>query len=318
MTTRNPTPSYDENPGNSAALYGDKALYREIGALSEDADRKTLVEGFEIPIRSGRAWVVKKGQLCTLSTPHGPQVGDLNLFSLDNPRERFWASRTKQLHASHVSVGDRLWSCLPYMRPLATIVGDSLVSCFLLGRGFEVVLLMLSRRVMVLMGVGGRVHDLLGTRCDPYGMYSTIMNKLLSGNDFDYHCHSNLTRAVMPFGLTEADVHDVINVFQVTGLNRDGKYFMETCPAKPGDYFTFFAETDLLCAMSSCPGGDLSVYGWGEDSAKRMLDTCRPLGVAVYEMKERDEVLKGWKESERPGYNGVHGLKMPVFGEQTK
>jgi len=61
MTTRNPTPSYDENPGNSAALYGDKALYREIGALSEDADRKTLVEGFEIPIRSGRAWVVKKG-----------------------------------------------------------------------------------------------------------------------------------------------------------------------------------------------------------------------------------------------------------------
>ena len=94
------------------------------------------------------------GQLCTLSTPHGPQVGDLNLFSLANPRERFWASRTKQLHASHVSVGDRLWSCLPYMRPLATIVGDSLVSCFLLGRGFEVVLLMLSRRIMVLMGWG--------------------------------------------------------------------------------------------------------------------------------------------------------------------
>lgn len=92
----------------------------------------------------------------------------------------------------------------------------------------------------------------------------------------------------------------------------------ETCPAKPGDYFTFFAETDLLCAMSTCPGGDLSVYGWGEDSAKRMLDTCRPLGVAVYEMKERDEVLKGWKESERPGYKGVHGVKMPVFGEQTK
>jgi len=192
-----------------------------------------------------------------------------------------------------VSVGDRLWSCLPYMRPLATIVGDSLKDY-----GVD--------------GVGGRVHDLLGTRCDPY------VNKLLSGNDFDYHCHSNLTRAVMPFGLTEADVHDVINVFQVTGLNRDGKYFMETCPAKPGDYFTFFAETDLLCAMSCCPGGDLSVYGWGEDSAKRMLDTCRPLGVAVYEMKERDEVLKGWKESEKPGYNGVHGLKMPVFGEQTK
>lgn len=52
------------------------------------------------------------------------------------------------------------------------------------------------------------------------------MNRLLSGEDFDYQCHSNLVRAVLPYGLTESDVHDVLNVFQVTGLNRDGKYFM--------------------------------------------------------------------------------------------
>ena len=58
---------------------------------------------------------------------------------------------------------------------------------------------------------GGRVHDLLGTRCDPY------VRKLLTDQDFDYHCHSNLTRAVLPFGLTEFDVHDVLNVFQCTG-----------------------------------------------------------------------------------------------------
>jgi hypothetical protein len=53
-----------------------------------------------------------------------------------------------------------------------------------------------------------------------------VVNRLLSGDDFDYQCHSNLVRAVLPYGLTEADVHDVLNVFQVTGLNRDGKYFM--------------------------------------------------------------------------------------------
>jgi len=53
-------------------------------------------------------------------------------------------------------------------------------------------------------GEGGRVHDLLGTRCDPY------VNTLLTGKDFDYHCHSNLTRAVLPYGLTEFDVHDVL------------------------------------------------------------------------------------------------------------
>lgn len=90
----------------------------------------------------------------------------------------------------------------------------------------------------------------------------------------------------------------------------------EASPAKAGDYFTFFAETDILCAMSTCPGGDLSVYGWGEDSAKRMLDTCKPLGVAVYEIEGREEVLKDWKESQRPGYKGMHGLEIPVFGQQ--
>jgi len=67
--------------------------------------------------------------------------------------------------------------------------------------------------------------------------------------------------------------------------------------------------------MSTCPGGDLSVYGWGEDSAQRMLDTCRPLHVSVYEISDKDEILKGWMESERPGYKGMHGLKIPVFGQ---
>lgn len=77
----------------------------------------------------------------------------------------------------------------------------------------------------------------------------------MGGEQFDFHCHSNLTRAVLPHGLTELDVHDVLNVFQVTGLDENAKYFMETSPAKPGEYFEFFAEVDVLCALSACPGG---------------------------------------------------------------
>jgi len=46
-----------------------------------------------------------------------------------------------------------------------------------------------------------------------------------------------------------------------------------------------------------------------------MLDTCRPLGVAVYDIEEKDEVLKGWKESEPARYKGMHGLKIPVWGQ---
>jgi uncharacterized protein YcgI (DUF1989 family) len=47
------------------------------------------------------------------------------------------------------------------------------------------------------------------------------VNQLLTGEGFDLHCHSNLTRAVLPFHLTEFDVHDVLNVVRnsIFGLN---------------------------------------------------------------------------------------------------
>lgn len=175
-------------------------------------------------------------------------MGDLNIWNAHNPRERMWAARTRQIHSSHVSVGDRLWSNLPYLRPLVTITGDSLA-----GGQLDTVL---DAQGNIIQGKGfgttqwgGRVHDLLGTRCDPY------VNLLMGGETFDFHCHSNLTRAVVPFGLTELDVHDVLNVFQVTGLDEQGKYFMEASPARPEEYFEFFAEIDVLCALSACPGG---------------------------------------------------------------
>ena len=142
---RIPTPAYQAS-GPESPLRADTELYTKIG----DSTARELSESFIIPIRSGRAWKVSKGHVCRLTTPYGPQVGDLNIWNSRNPRERFWASRTRQLHRSHVSKFDRLWSCLPYMRPLVTITGDSLSAY-----GVD--------------EVGGRVHDLLGTRCDPYG-----------------------------------------------------------------------------------------------------------------------------------------------------
>lgn len=94
-----------------------------------------------------------------LSTPEGAQVGDLNVWNADNARERFWAARTRQLQRSHVSVGDRLWSCLPFLRPMCTIVADTL-------QGFGQ------------SEYGGRCHDLLGTRCDPYGTCGGVRARL--------------------------------------------------------------------------------------------------------------------------------------------
>lgn len=264
------------------ALEVDRELY---GAIGQQQEARTLVDSFEIPIRSGRAWEVPAGHVCRLRTVDGPQVGDLNIWNLHNPRERFWAARTRQLQAAHVTTFDRLWSNLPYLRPLVTIVADTLESY---GVDSE----------------GGRVHDTLGTRCDPY------VNRMLTGEDFDYHCHSNLVRAVRPFGLTEFDVHDVLNVFQCTGLNAEDKYFMKTCPAQVGDYFEMFAEQDVLMALSTCPGGDLSVPMWG-DGAHDPIEVCRPIGVDIYKVDEA--LLAGWSQPSLPEYAGGHGLSAKAW-----
>lgn len=268
--------------GEGGPLDVDTEFYNSVAVVE---NRHELVESFRIPVRSGQAWEVPAGHLCRIVAVDGPQVGDLNIWSAHDPRERMWASRTRQLQRAHLGVHDRIWSTLPFLRPMLTVTGDTLA-----GYGPD--------------ESGGRVHDLLGTRCDPY------VNRMLSGEDFDFHCHSNLTRAVLPLGLTEFDVHDVLNVFQCTGLNSEDRYFMAACPARRGDHFEFFAEFDLLCALSTCPGGDLSVPLWGPEAGDP-LPTCKPLGVEVY--RPDPQLLRGWSSPPRAAYRNLHGMHRPEW-----
>jgi uncharacterized protein YcgI (DUF1989 family) len=244
----------------------DRALYRRLA----ETDRRTLVERIVVPIRTGQAWPVRQGQLCRIVAIEGPQVCDFNAWNLQNPRERFWAARTRQFHGAHVTTHDRLWSCLPYLRPMVTITNDTLPT--------------------EPTPDGGRCHDLLGSRCDPY------LYKLMDGREFNRTCHNNLARAIAPYHLTEFDVHDVLNIFQITGLDPVHEiYFTEPSPAKPGDFLEFFAEIDLLCAISNCPGGDLSIPSRGPNRGDP-LPTCKPLGIEVYDVNRG--LLEGWRPPE--------------------
>jgi uncharacterized protein YcgI (DUF1989 family) len=271
---------YEAKPGS--ALEVDRERYAR---LAGHLDRRRLVQRVVAPARTGYAWPVRAGQLFRIVAVEGSQVADLNVWSLANPRERFWASRTRQLHRAHLTAFDRLWSCLPYLRPMLTITADTIQY----GRDAD----------------GAGCHDLLGTRCDPY------VHKLLNGEEFDLCCHSNLVRAVAPYRLTELDVHDVLNVFQVTGLTADGRYFVKPSAARRGDYLEFFAEIDVLCAISVCPHGDLSVPVWGP-AAGDAGATCHPLGVEVWE--PAPELLAGWAPPPPSDYRGGHGLAGPERG----
>jgi uncharacterized protein YcgI (DUF1989 family) len=274
-----PGPLYRAAVGSP--LLADRAFYDQIG---HETVARTLIDRIVVPARSGRAWPVMAGHVCRLIAIEGPQVVDFNAWHLHNPRERFWAARTKQLHGAHMRVLDRLWSCLPYLRPMATVTADSL------NYGID--------------ADGAGCHDLLGTRCDPY------VHKLLTGEELDVCCHSNLVRAVAPYRLSERDVHDVLNVFQVTGLTPDThQYFVKPCPARKGDYFEFFAEIDLLCAVSTCPHGDMSAPTWGADATGARPE-CRAIAIETYRVPP--ELLRTWTEPSPSDYRGLHGFQARI------
>jgi uncharacterized protein len=239
-----------------------------------------LTATVEIPARNARAFVVPAGHFFRIISINGPQVGDLNLWNANDLTERFYSGKTRALHGTHLTTGQRMWSTFPHLRPMATITHDTLA-----WYGKD--------------AFGGSVHDVIGTRCDPY------THALLSqGGQYHHCCHSNLTRAFaqetgLPLHVAETHIHDVLNVFMCTGFTRDtGQYFMKASPVRPGDYLEFFAEIDLLGALSACPGGDCSSEHSSDTAA------CHPLLVEVYAPITPPA---GWVMPAPNAYNRTHG-----------
>src|SRR5215211_7158297 len=94
-------------PAEGQTLAIDRAFYDRLARWTSE---RALVDSFVVPIRSGRAWPVRAGQLCRIVAIEGPQVADFNAWHLHNPREHFWAARTRQLESTHVTTFNRLWS----------------------------------------------------------------------------------------------------------------------------------------------------------------------------------------------------------------
>ncbi len=243
--------------------------------------RQTMKKTSEVivPPRDGATFEVPAGHFFRIVSIEGPQVGDLNLWNADDLSERFYSGKTRQLHATHITTGDRLWSNMPGLRPMATITHDTLD-----WYGWD--------------EDGAGIHDVIGTRCDPYTNY------LLKGVDYNNCCHSNLIRALAStksISVDEAEphIHDVLNVFMCTGFTRDtNQYFMKASPVRLGDYIEFFAEIDLIGALSACPGGDCG-SSHSDDNTP-----CYPLLIEIY--KPEETALKDWKSPEPNKYSGKH------------
>ena len=114
-----------------------------------------------VPPRDARCFEVPAGHFFRITSVEGSQVGDLNLWNLKDLSERFYSGKTRALHGTHITTGERMWSSFPHTRPMATIVADTLgwygIDAF-----------------------GGSVHDVIGTRCDPLYRQSAIGNSVPS------------------------------------------------------------------------------------------------------------------------------------------
>src|SRR6266850_1388067 len=90
------TYSVEQLPSFDAAFYdGARA---ELSKVAEVA----------VPPREAKAFEVA-GHFFRIVSVEGPQVGDLNLWNAHDLTERFYSGKTRALHATHLTTGDRLW-----------------------------------------------------------------------------------------------------------------------------------------------------------------------------------------------------------------
>ena len=219
---------------------GAEEFYQQLIGAS---DGREIVQDFVIPKETGRAFEVKKGEILRVTTIEGPQVADLNAFCREDPREMFWSGRTRTFQGTHLTVGHQLWSTPSRMRPMFTIIGDTVEHKPL--------------------PKGAASHDLLYSRCNEH------YYKILTGEKGRPNCQDNLANAIAEFELTPDYVHDAFNIFMTIGVDEEGRMFFLEPDAKKGDYIELYAEIDCLVAISACPGGSSGPQN-------------RPLGVKVY------------------------------------
>ena len=138
--------------------YPNKDLTNNLDILHKARKNLKKIDEVIVPPRDAKTFYVKSSNFFRIESVEGPQVGDLNIFQADNLDEKFYSGKTRALFGTHISVGDKMFSSFPYLRSLATITWDTLD-----WYGYD--------------KDGGSVHDVIGTRCDPY------TSKLISGHD---------------------------------------------------------------------------------------------------------------------------------------
>lgn len=247
----------------------DRGFY---GRLRAATPTRRLRERFVIPPFEGRAFIATKGQAFRVIEEEGVQIGDICFWNAHHPKEMYSLARTWAIEGWAVRPHTRIWSDVPWLRPLATCLEDTVVT--------------------TPEDVGFH-HHWLGTHC------ATEWTEMRVGIPGLNSCHLNLLQAITPFGLSEEHLRDNINLFQKMRPDPEtGKIAAALSDSRPGDYIEFYAEIDLLVAVSVCPNGDNTRY-----YSVPGKDVMRSLAVEVHDTGIEPRAFPQWTDW-RPTWKG--------------
>ncbi len=219
---------------------------------------------------SGKVFRVRAGEIFRIVETEGPQICDLWIFNAENPKEHFWSNYTMVIEGVYLRPFGRLWSNMPWFRPMATLMDETVRSR------------------------GEFPHIIsFGSHC------TSELWELHSGIQGLNACHINGLKAIRPFGLKESDLHDNLNVHMKVKIDpNDGQVSVARSDCQKGDYAEFFAEMDLLLAMSTCPLGDGS---YPNSMPEKMV--VRSLEAEIYSTGVKPPIFPQWYNWRRKSAN---------------
>jgi uncharacterized protein YcgI (DUF1989 family) len=211
-----------------------------------------------LPPKTGRALLVRSGEVLRITDLEGQQVVDVAIFNAANHRDRLSLSYSTTRYAMQ-------YSARRAGRPEPTVLmskdfvteGDTLMSTI------YTPLMTIIKETPEPKGV----HKVNQRMCNRR-FYESFGLEGIDG------CHEIISGVVAPYGIRPEDIPDTIDFFM--NYHHDcatHSWVAESPVSKAGDYIELRAETACLVAISNCPEDHISLINGGR---------CTPMQLQVF------------------------------------
>lgn len=180
-----------------------------------------MSEILTIPKQTGKAFILKKGEILTVTDPQGMQVSDMVLFNREDFAEKLSSGKSLDFEESILlTTGNFLWSNRSHK--MMEIIEDT----------------------------NGR-NDFLLAPCS-----KETFEIMYNHEGYHPSCLDNLSKNLAPFGIKQDDIPTAFNIFMNVQFDEKGKISVLAPTSKAGDYVRFRAEMDLLVCLTACSAED--------------------------------------------------------------